>query len=362
MRQTLFRIADLDLFAIDWHGNVPNLGPGYALILWLVYGIYWWFRNVRSEGAPEGLVWQIVTWIVIACGILWVPTRFQGGIPVYGYGFFFLIGFVVGGYTATHRAERAGLNGEMLWDLGLWVFFSGVLGARTFYCIQYPERVFKDAQGQWLGGLDLITSFVNLKQGGLVFYGGMMLGIAGFIMFCRRRKVSPHFIADIAMPSVFVGLGFGRLGCLMNGCCYGDRCDLPWGIQFDQGSVPWDALVNRGFLRHTDPTTFTMHPTQVYSAINAFLLAWLTATYFKSRPRDGSVVALGMLIYPITRFTIEIIRGDEIGRFGTDLTISQWVSIGLFTCGVVYAVYLHFVATPRLTVPSGKALAESPSR
>lgn len=351
MRQTLLRIVNQDLFAIKWDGDVPLLGPGFPLILWVLYGVFWWFKNVRANGAPEGIVWQIVTWVAIACGILWIPTNFEDGIPVFGYGFFFLIGFVVGGWTATRRAERAGLNGDMLWDLGLWVFFSGVLGARLFYCIQYPERVFKGANGEWLGGFDLIMSFVNLKQGGLVFYGGMMLGVAGFLTFCYRRKVSPHFIADIAIPSVFIGLGFGRLGCLMNGCCYGDRCDLPWGIQFKSGSVPWDALVNRGFLDAREALTFTMHPTQIYSAINAFLLAWLTATYFKSRPRDGSVLALGMLIYPITRFTIEIIRGDEIGRLGTGLTISQLVSLGLFACGIAYATYLRFFAKPELTLP-----------
>ena len=348
MRQTLLRIVNGDLFSIQWDGDIPLIGPGFILLPWIAYGLYWWM-NSRSPELKENVV-PVILWLVMSGALLSLPSFLQNGVPIYGYGFFFLIGFIVGGWTATRRAEAVGLNGEILWDLGLWVFFGGVVGARIFYCIEYPARVFMDSNGQWKSGFDLVFSFVNLSEGGLVFYGGMILGAAGFIAFCVRRKLSPHLLADVAIPSVFIGLGFGRLGCLMNGCCYGDRCDLPWGITFKSGSVPFEALVHRGFLDANDAITFLLHPTQIYSSINAFLLAWLTASYFKHRPRDGAVVALGMLIYPVTRFIIEILRSDESGILQTRFTISQAVSGGLFLAAVGYTAYLHFVVPPQLTL------------
>src|SRR5690606_42000850 len=68
--------------------------------------------------------------------------------------------------------------------------------------------------------------------------------------------------------AVFIGVGFGRIGCLLNGCCFGDRCELPWGIQFPAGSVPFDVLVSRGFLTPDVMATFPLHPTQIYSSID----------------------------------------------------------------------------------------------
>ena len=347
MRQTLLRIVDSDLFSIQWDGDVPLIGPGFILLVWIAYGLWWWFK-LRSQELVDNIV-PVILWMVMAGALLNLPSFIDKGLPIYGYGFFFLTGFIVGGWTATIRAEKVGLNREVLWDLGMWVFFGGVIGARIFFCIEYPSLFF-EKNGDLKSFFDLVLAFVNLTQGGLVFYGGMILGAVGFIAFCVRRKLSPHLLADVAIPSVFIGLGFGRLGCLMNGCCYGGRCDLPWGITFKNGSVPFEALVHRGFVDAGDSATFLLHPTQIYSSINAFLLAWLTAAYFKHRPRDGAVAALGMLIYPVTRFIIEILRSDESGILKTRFTISQAVSGGLFLAAIAYTAYLHFWAEPQLTI------------
>ena len=86
--------------------------------------------------------------------------------------------------------------------------------------------------------------------------------------------------------------------------------------------------------------TLRLHPTQIYSSLNALVLAFLTAVYFKYRHRDGSVLALALVVYPVTRFVIELLRGDELGKFGTSLTISQWVSIGLFGLGLLMMYWL----------------------
>ena len=100
------------------------------------------------------------------------------------------------------------------------------------------------------------------------------------------------------------------------------------------------ALVERGFVGAAQSVSLYLHPSQLYSSFNALMLAFLTHTYFRHRHRDGAVIALTLLTYPVTRFLIEFLRGDELGKFHTALTISQWVSIGLFSFGLVYLAWL----------------------
>jgi phosphatidylglycerol:prolipoprotein diacylglycerol transferase len=151
------------------------------------------------------------------------------------------------------------------------------------------------------------------------------------------------------MPSVFLGVAFGRLGCFLNGCCYGDRCELPWAVTFPLGSVPDMALVQRGFIAPDATHVFALHPTQIYSSLDGLVLFLLTSAYFHYRHRDGAVVALGALSYAVTRFAMEFLRGDEMGQFNTTLTISQWISIGIFLAGLVYLAWLN--RRPATTAP-----------
>jgi phosphatidylglycerol:prolipoprotein diacylglycerol transferase len=210
---------------------------------------------------------------------------------------------------------------------------AGVVGSRLFYLIQYRERVFANCQG--IG--DFIKATVNLTEGGLVLYGGLILGTLTYFVICRKRGIDPVKFGDAVVPAVFIGEACGRIGCLLNGCCYGDPCSLPWGIRFPHESVPWMALVQRGFLLETADTTFPLHPTQIYSSMNALVLAALTAAYHKHRAGDGSVLAVAIMGYALSRSCIEVLRGDELGQFGTVFTISQWVSMGVFFCGAALA-------------------------
>jgi len=257
-------------------------------------------------------------------------------LPIYGYGFMLFLGFVVAGWTAIRRGRLVGIDKDAIWDVCLWVLVAGVGGARLFYIAQKWDRVFGDAStpGEYFFAL------INLREGGLVLYGGIILALTAFIVFCLRRKLNPLLMTDVIIPSFFIGLAFGRLGCFMNGCCYGDHCELPWAVAFPLGSVPDMALVVRGFVEYGDPFTLSLHPTQLYSSFNALLLAGLTHVYFYCRHRDGAVLALALLTYPVTRFLIESLRGDEAGQLHTSLTISQLVSLGMLAVGGLYAYWL----------------------
>ena len=159
-----------------------------------------------------------------------------------------------------------------------------------------------------------------------MYYGGIPAGMLAAAWFCHKRNISLLALGDVLIPSLFLGVGFGRIGCFLNGCCYGDRCDLPWGVHFPMGSVPDMALVTGGFLGVDQDMIFRLHPTQLYSSLDGFLLYLLTAAYFPFRPRNGAVIALGALTYPISRFAIESLRARRVGpvqHVAHDLAVDQ---------------------------------------
>lgn len=338
MRQTLLRLRLDHLWSLDNQGNTLLVGVGFLLVPWALFGLYWAFRYVRSRPANE-LVAPIAVWLGIGAFILALPRLMSNvaaqGIPVYGYGFMLFVGFLLAAWNASLRARRIGLEADLVWDLAMWLIFPGIIGARLFYLIQYHERIFAGK-----GALESLGAAVNLADGGLVFYGSFLGGLAGFAAFCRLRSLRPLLLADLVVPSIFIGMAFGRIGCLLNGCCYGDACSLPWAVTFPEDSVPFVALARRGFLSPEASGTYPLHPTQIYSSLNALVLYALTAAVFHYRQREGTVVAVAWLAYPVTRFVIEFLRGDEPGRFGTLLTISQWVSLGLFVAGLLYLLWL----------------------
>ncbi|MGE5191734.1 MAG: prolipoprotein diacylglyceryl transferase, partial [Deltaproteobacteria bacterium] len=291
-------------------------------------------------------IWVAVAVALFKAGELSVKT-----IPIYGYGTMLFIGFLASASLSARRLRQEGADGEIAWDAALWIFLAGLLGGRTFYVIQYHDKFFgPDANGKARTIWQTVVGLVNLPDGGLVLYGGLIFAPLAFFLFCRRRRIRPLALADIAITSVFVGIMFGRLGCMLHGCCYGDVCTLPWAVTFPAHSVPFEALVARGLLDENARHSLPLHPSQLYDSFSAFLLALLTWAYYPYRRRMGDVLALGWIAYPINRFMIEFLRSDEAGQFGTSLTIAQWVSLGLFATGVAFCLGLRFRSSDKLPV------------
>ncbi|MBC7816997.1 MAG: prolipoprotein diacylglyceryl transferase, partial [Planctomycetaceae bacterium] len=254
-------------------------------------------------------------------------------IPVFGYGLMMCLGFVFGTMLASRRASRAGFPPETIWDLTFLFLVSGVGGARLYYLIQHGDRVFAKCEtaGEYL------VAAIWLPDGGLVFYGGLIAGAGVFWRFCHTRKLDAWKLGDLIVPSIFLGMAFGRFGCFLYGCCFGDRCELPWAVEFPIESVPFKAQMQRGFLPADATASLPIHPTQLYSVIDGVLLCLLTLAYYPIRARDGSVVTLALLTYPVSRFFIERLRGDEMGMFGSLLTSAQWISLTMLAGGIALA-------------------------
>lgn len=278
-------------------------------------------------------------------------------LPIFGYGLFVLLGFLAAKWLGERRAARHGLELNHIFDLMFWTLIFGVIGGRTFYVLQYPQQIFAHAQG--LRGH--VFAALNLSNGGLVLIGAMLGAAAGFFTCCRRRGLPALAYLDLLTPSIFLAVAFGRIGCLMYGCCFGDPCSLPWGVAFGPESAAYETLAFRGYISPHAPATMPLHPTQIYSAVNGLLLALATYAYYPFRARTGQVFALGMILYAITRFWIEFLRADELGKLGTGLTISQLLCLVMLAGGLLLAWRLQRTGAAPLTagsdVPAGLTAA-----
>lgn len=149
-----------------------------------------------------------------------------------GYGVMLMIGFLLSIWWATRRAEKSNANPDVILNCGFIALIAGVVGCRLMYVIHYWDR-FKN-QGSTV---DIIWAILDVTKGGLEFYGGFVLTSIVVVIWLRYvEKVSIRWYLDIIAPSAALGLAIGRIGCFLNGCCYGGTCELPWAVEFPYGS------------------------------------------------------------------------------------------------------------------------------
>jgi phosphatidylglycerol:prolipoprotein diacylglycerol transferase len=241
-----------------------------------------------------------------------------------------LVAAAAGIWLSVRRGRGIGIDADTILGLGMEVFLWGLVGARLFYVIEYyhqffpPDRSLAASLGQVL----------NIAQGGLVVFGSLPTAAVAAWLFARRRGLPILPLADVIAPGLLVGLALGRVGCFLNGCCYGGACDLPWAVRFPPESPPWLDQAARGLLPaaaagQPPPWSLPVHPAQLYAAIDAALLAALAIAYTPLARRPGEVFALVLTLHPLSRLLLEAIRIDEPPAFGTPLSISQLVSLVL---------------------------------
>jgi len=161
------------------------------------------------------------------------PTMFYlGPIPIRSYGLMMMIGFLVAVHLASRRARKCGADEETVVNLGLLSLISGIIGARVFYVAHHWPQ-FRIQDNPFLAAL-------NLTAGGLEFYGGFLTAVAAVIIYMWAKKRSMRWYLDILAPAIMIGLAFGRIGCFLNGCCWGKPTQCPVAVQFPYASLAFE--------------------------------------------------------------------------------------------------------------------------
>lgn len=248
--------------------------------------------------------------ILINFGFFALPT----------YGVLLALGLVLALWSAKLRASRAGLPGEKVVDLGVWIVLWGLVGGKVLLVITNPSYL-KSSEG-----------LVNLLRAGGVFYGGLLGALLAAVVLFRRYLLPFFPVADTLAPSISLGHAFGRLGCFTAGCCYGSACATPWGVVFTN---PKAAEISG------TPLGVPLHPTQLYEAFfnfaNYLFLAWWFRRW-QGKGFHGQVFGAYLALYGVARFIIEFFRGDADRGFvlGGLLSTSQVIAAVLVPVGITF--------------------------
>lgn len=242
------------------------------------------------------------------------PDLFSiGPITIHGYGLMIGIGFLAAILIGMKRAEKHGLDKGIVFNMGLLCIVGGMLGAKILFIIT-----------EWNSIIHSKNMWSDLAYG-FVVYGGIIGGILILYVYSRFKKLNFLQYMDLIVPSVSIGQGFGRIGCLLAGCCYGRETDCPIGIVFHNSEFA--------------PNGVSLLPTQIFSSLGDFLIAGFLIWYAGKQKKDGKVISMYLILYGVGRFIIEIFRNDPRGNVGT-LSTSQFISIFMvaFGAGMMYFV------------------------
>jgi len=244
-------------------------------------------------------------------------------LTLYGYGLAMCVGFLLAILTAARRARRDGSPPEVVHNAALACFFGGVFGARAFFVVQNYDR------------FDSLLDLLRIWEGGLTFYGGFLVATVATVAYLWLSRRNVLYWLDLITPSMALGLACGRVGCFLNGCCYGDVASAGPGMVWPVGSIPWyhyaeaqvpafaeavrmfageGRAVLTGAVGGASAAVWRMpaiHPSQAYSLVNALALSVVLSVMFWRRRRNGQVLLAFVVLYGLTRYLLEVIRADE---------------------------------------------------
>jgi phosphatidylglycerol:prolipoprotein diacylglycerol transferase len=315
------------------------------------------------------------------------------------YGLMLVIGFLVAVFVIRRLSLRLTPDPQFITNAALYSLIAGVVGARLFYVIHYFEK-FRH---------DLLSTFAIWK-GGLELLGGVLLAILVIIFYLRRHKMPIRRYVDILAVGLTLTLVFGRIGCFLNGCCFGKPTDLPWAVRFPYGSFayrsqispdlkrnrpephvklpahlfgyadsdgrwhaelkPYDSLTpdQKHMVDNGPYRCLPVHPTQLYSSANAALCCLVLYLFWRRQQRlerlksagrllarPGQIFALMFVVYGLSRFLLEFLRDDNPFEFA-GLTASQNIAIALLILGVILLIVFQ-KAKPDTFAPRGSRKA-----
>jgi len=250
-----------------------------------------------------------------------------GSFPIYSYGVMIALAFIIGILLAVKEAKRKGENPERILDISLYVILGALIGGRLGYVIFYLDYYLKNP-----------LKILYFRQGGLSFLGGFLIALLLGLWYVKRNKISFWKYTDIAAPSIAIGLGIARIGCFLNGCCFGVVTEQG-GLRFPSLHLPPVYLqhIKEGLIASGSAYSLPVIPTQLYSSLFGFLLFFVLLRVKKFNKYDGYTFLSFLILYSIFRFIIEFFRFYESNyKILNLLTVTQVICFGVVVGSIVY--------------------------
>jgi len=199
------------------------------------------------------------------------------------------VAFLFGTWLALREARRLHLDEDKLVSVILVSLVAGVLGARMLYVLEHVSEF----RREW-------GSVLALWQGGLTLYGGLVAGVFGGLLMARRLRLPMWVVADAVTPSLAIGGALGRVGCFLNGCCYGRPTRLPWGVSF-----PPDSFAGLDF------GNARIHPSQLYFALAGLTLFAVVWALRRRASPPGTLFWTFLMLFALVRIPLDFTRAYE---------------------------------------------------
>jgi phosphatidylglycerol---prolipoprotein diacylglyceryl transferase len=272
-----------------------------------------------------------------------------GPFHIRSYGLMLALGFLAGILLAAYRARKAGENPEHMYNIAVWLVLSSLIGSRLYYIVTHYSEFRAGEQYSLLGRILVemknmfwpVGADGQVGLSGLIFYGGLIFATIAAVIYLRYYRLNLLKYLDIMAPSIAIGEMFTRIGCFLNGCCFGHPTNCALGVVFPPESVA--GSINPGI---------PIHPTQLYSSFGALVIVGLILGLERFKRFDGFSAILFFMLYSIARFTEDFFRFYEDGMQSHGLSQNQIISLFIFTVTVVLMGYFSRKAS--------RALPESP--
>lgn len=260
-----------------------------------------------------------------------------GPITIYSYGVLVASAFFISTYLAFKEAPKKGIDGNKIVDASVYIIISGLIGARLFYVLIFREYYLSNP-----------LEILKVWEGGLIFYGGFIFAVIGALIFLARNKIPVWKFADLVAPYVSLGIAIGRIGCFLNGCCFG-RISDKYGFVFPcrEDSPVCFAQVSANLLEAGSPFSRPVIPTQLYSSAACLLIFIVLIVIRDNKNFKGGVLRKNgflfwtfVFLYGLYRFIIERFRFYENDFYFFSLTLSQIISLVLIAVSIVGLIIL----------------------
>jgi len=250
-----------------------------------------------------------------------------GPVGIHTYGLMLALAFFAGLAYVKWRSKKEQLPFDKMLNVAYVLIFSGIIGARLGFVLLHLSDF---ADNPW----SAINPFQSGQFGisGLNLYGGVVTALIAVFLYMRWTKLPALAVFDFLAPTVGIGLALGRIGCFLNGCCFGTPTDLPWAVTFPEGSIPDSVFPHQA-----------IHPAQLYSSAYGAILFFILHAILKRKRFDGQVVAVYLMLEAVFRHLIEYVRYYEtemrVSFLGMEPTWNQIVSVLLFVTGLIIYKY-----------------------